>query len=132
MSSMQQSIVVVSAGRVYVAYQLLLWPAVESPFRLSGSSRDLATFSSPSITSFQRGVYDPIQRNGELDDVQPTQVFPAQSDTSDEFDNTFFNTDDNVCDLEEPTCYEHRCRNRGGTGGTCPPNFTRYIHLWRV
>ena len=65
------------------------------------------TFSSQSITSFQRGAYDPGQPvTGELDDKQPTQVSPAaQRDTAEGFGSTFL-TDDNVHDLKEPTCYE--------------------------
>lgn len=70
------------------------------------------TFSSPSITSFQRGAYDPGQPvTGELDDQQPTQVSPAaQCDTAEGFGSTII-TDDNVHDLKEPTCYELESRS---------------------
>ena len=70
------------------------------------------TFSAPSISSFQRGVYDPGQRNDELDDVTVQSTVQVSTDCSDEFsDSTFFNTDDHMCDLEEPTSYELESRS---------------------
>ena len=75
------------------------------------------TFSAPSISSFQRGIYDSGQRNdselGVLDDVQSAtdQASTAQSsgvDSADEWDNTFFSEDYN---LEEPTTYELESRS---------------------